>query len=136
MMYALAAALVLLSCAAGLVPHANGAAVAAAERFVDRGAQLAVVLNATPTGPLPNAASPPSASSLANGFVAALLALAFAALALFGNRLPRGARAVRRALGRPFQALRALHDGVLTDYVAWLAAGAATLGTALAVLVR
>jgi multicomponent Na+:H+ antiporter subunit D len=136
MMYALAAALVLLSCAVGLVPHANGAAVAAAERFVDRGAQLAVVLNATPTGPLPHVASPPSASSLANGFIAALLALAFAALALFGHRLPRSAGALRRALGRPFEALRALHDGVVTDYVAWLAAGAAALGTALAVLVR
>jgi hypothetical protein len=34
------------------------------------------------------------------------------------------------------EGLRAVHCGLVTDYIAWLAAGTATFGVALALLVR
>jgi multicomponent Na+:H+ antiporter subunit D len=136
MMYGLAAVLVACSCGIGLVPGASGAAIAASERFADRGSQLAVVLNAAPSGALAHVPSPPLAPAFVTAALAVLLAMAFAALALFGHTLPKRAQALRRIIGFPVEALRALHSGVVTDYVAWLAAGTATLGAALAALVR
>jgi multicomponent Na+:H+ antiporter subunit D len=136
MMYGIAVVLVLCSLGIGLVPGASGAAIAASERFADRAAQLAVVLRGTPSGMLPRAASPSPAPAFVTAGIALLLALAFAAAALFGHRLPRRAAALRRVASLPLRTLHALHDGVVTDYVAWLVAGTATMGAALAALVR
>jgi multicomponent Na+:H+ antiporter subunit D len=135
-MYGVAGVLVVCSFGIGLVPGASGAAIAASERFADRESQLAVVLGAAPSGALKRAASPPLAQASAKAGIAVALTFAFAGIALFGHTLPRGAAALRRIAGFPLEALRALHSGVVTDYVAWLAAGSATIGAALAVLVR
>jgi multicomponent Na+:H+ antiporter subunit D len=135
-MYGVAAALVVCSCGIGLVPGASGAAIAASQRFVDREAQVAVVLGAAPSGPVAHVVSPPLAKASVKAGIAVALTFAFAALALFGHKLPRRAGALRHVIGVPLEALRTLHSGVVTDYVAWLAAGTATMGAALAALVR
>jgi multicomponent Na+:H+ antiporter subunit D len=135
MMYALAALLVVCACAIGVLTGAGGAVTAAGERFIDRAAQSAAVLAGTPTGPLVQAHFVPSASSLVTNALATLLAIAMAAIALFSHRLP-SAQSVLRGIGAALTPLRRAHDGVVTDYVAWLAAGTATLGAALAVFGR
>ncbi|HEX3465947.1 MAG TPA: proton-conducting transporter membrane subunit [Candidatus Elarobacter sp.] len=135
MMYACAAFLIVCACAIGLIPRAASAALGAGERFVDRAGQLAIVLKETPGAPLALPPAEPITSSLASGLLAAVLAVAFAALALFAHRLPSGADATK-VLETMLKPLRRIHDGVVTDYVAWLAAGTAALGTALAAWMR
>ncbi|HTD35794.1 MAG TPA: proton-conducting transporter membrane subunit [Candidatus Elarobacter sp.] len=135
MMYACSAFLIVCACAVGLVPGAASAALGAGERFVDRTGQLAIVLKMTPGGALATPPAEPVTASLATGFLAAGLALAFAAFALFGHKLRAGERTMH-ALERALAPLRRIHDGVVTDYVAWLAAGTAALGTALAAWMR
>ena len=135
MMYALAALLVACSCAIGFFAGAGGAATAAGARFIDRGAQAAPVLGGAPSGALAAAHFTPSVSAIVTNVLATLLAFAMAALALFCNRLP-GAGALLRGAAAAVAPLRRVHDGVVTDYIAWLAAGTAALGTALAVLAR
>ncbi|HTD37627.1 MAG TPA: proton-conducting transporter membrane subunit, partial [Candidatus Limnocylindrales bacterium] len=124
MMYACSAFLIVCACAIGLVPGAASAALGAGERFVDRAGQLAIVLKEMPGAALAMPPAEPIATSLASGFLAGALALAFAAIALFAHRLPSGAGAMR-ALESALVPLRRIHDGVVTDYVAWLAAGTA-----------
>ena len=135
-MYAVAAVLTLASFSAMFVRGAPSAALGAAAHFVDRSAQLALVMNGASSGPIPHIAAPPRAEAIVYGFATALLAVVFAAFALFGHRLPDAIAALRRGPALLVEALRAVHDGVVTDYVAWLAAGTATIGIALAVLVR
>jgi multicomponent Na+:H+ antiporter subunit D len=135
MMYACSAFLIVCACAVGLVPGAASAALGAGERFVDRTGQLAIVLKMTPGGALAMPPAEPITSSLPTGFLAAALAIAFAAFALFGHRLGAGARAMQ-LLENALAPLRRIHDGVVTDYVAWLAAGTAALGTVLAAWMR
>jgi multicomponent Na+:H+ antiporter subunit D len=135
-MYAVAMVLTLASFSAMFVRGAPAAALGAAARFVDRSAQLAVVMNGASSGALPQIAAPPLTEAIAWGFGATLLAIAFAAMALLGDRLPDAVAALRHGPALLVEALRAVHDGVVTDYIAWLAAGTVTMGVALAVLVR
>jgi multicomponent Na+:H+ antiporter subunit D len=132
----LTTASVLLACGlgAGAVRGASAASLAAAARFVDRPLQLAVVLSGAPSGPLAMPPSPSTESGIVLGGASALLALAVAALALFGYRA-RGAWDRTEALtARLFGWLHALHSGLVTDYVAWLAAGTAAFGLTLVAL--
>ncbi|HEY0383540.1 MAG TPA: proton-conducting transporter membrane subunit [Candidatus Elarobacter sp.] len=135
-MYAVAALLTLASFCAMFVHGAAAAALGAAARFVDRPAQLAVVMGGAASGPPPHIAAPPVSVAIVSGFVTALLAVAFAAVALFGHRLPRAAVALARGPGMVVEALRAVHCGLVTDYIAWLAAGTAAFGAALALAAR
>ncbi|HEY0614872.1 MAG TPA: proton-conducting transporter membrane subunit [Candidatus Elarobacter sp.] len=135
MMYGLSALLIVCSYAIGLVPNAGGAALAAAGPFVDLTGQFFRVLNGSPTQPLAVVPAAPSAAAIATSATAAVLAVLFAAVALFAHRFPSGG-AIVRALAVLLTPLRRLHDGVVTDYVAWLAAGTATLGAVLAALSR
>lgn len=71
------------------------------------------------------------------GIGSALLALGLAAVALWREQLPRVVSGlVLVPLRFPEKALRRLHSGIVTDYVAWLAAGAAALGGALLLALR
>ena len=135
-MYTIAAVLTACSFCAMFVRGAPAAALGAAARFIDRPAQLAVVMNGAASGAMPHPAAASLTGALLPGFVATLAAVAFAAIGLFGYRLPAAFTALRRGPALVVDALRALHDGVVTDYVAWLAAGTATVGVALALLVR
>jgi multicomponent Na+:H+ antiporter subunit D len=71
------------------------------------------------------------------GVGATVGALAFAALGLYRRRLPAAwRRSSGRVAKRPVASLKALHSGVVGDYVAWLTAGVALLGGLFAVVVR
>jgi multicomponent Na+:H+ antiporter subunit D len=135
-MYAVAALLTTASFCAMFVRGATPGALGAAMRFVDRPAQLALVMNGIPTGALPHAVAPGLTQAVISGFATTALAIAFAAAALFGHRLPAALVSAVRAPGAVVEALRAVHDGVVTDYIAWLAAGTATFGIALALFMR
>jgi multicomponent Na+:H+ antiporter subunit D len=59
--------------------------------------------------------------------VSTVLAFGFAALGLWGEKLPRPVQ-LTRAAGRPvMHVLRRVHSGHIGDYVAWLFAGVAIL---------
>ena len=113
----------------GLIPGLADAALRAATRFVDTGAYAATVLHgAHPTGAAAVSLSPSTASYLYGaGAVVGALAVGAAGVARLS--------AVDTA--RPlFAHLRALHSGHVGDYVAWLTAGVAVIGTAFAVTLR
>ena len=64
-------------------------------------------------------------------------AVASAAFGLYRRRLPAAVRARgARLLEPPVSALKALHSGVIGDYVAWLTFGAATLGGLVVLAIR
>jgi multicomponent Na+:H+ antiporter subunit D len=130
----LTASALLAGCVAfAFVPARTTLPLAAALRFLDRPLKLAVTLGGVPSGPLPAVAAQPLGEALWFGLGSSALALALAAYALFGHR-SRGA--VGRAVSALVHPLRLAHSGVVTDYVAWLVAGAVAFGFALAALVR
>jgi multicomponent Na+:H+ antiporter subunit D len=135
-------ALVLLgsAIAIGLVPGLSDRAVVAAARFADRPAYAAAVLGGVKVAP-PVAAPTPhggrlvAAAPWAAGAV--LLAVAGAAAALFGPRLPSRTRHRGLRLTVPaVRALRRLHSGSMADSVTWLVVGTAGFGTLLAAILR
>jgi multicomponent Na+:H+ antiporter subunit D len=128
----LAAALAL-----GLVPNLADHAVAAAERFQDRGAYVAAVLHDEQPATERSPSVGPTWSDGAASAGAVALAFGVALVALFRHRLSPGLR--RRAgtlrewtLGRPL----AWHSGHVGDYVAWLTFGTAAFGTVFALGIR
>lgn len=126
----LAPAVALLVVAVGMAawPGLSGQAAAAALRTLDRPAHAAEVLEGR-RPPQERASAPsPSARSIAAGLVSAAGAAGLALLALFGG-LGRLARP-------PVLRLKALHSGVVTDYVVWLTAGVAALGAAFVLALR
>jgi multicomponent Na+:H+ antiporter subunit D len=129
--------LVAAAVVAGLVPGVVHEIEHAAGHFVDRQSYVAAVLQ----GAHPHfVETPPSKlkpSDFIYGSASTLLALALAALALFGQPLARRVptRSIERArvaLGR----LRALHSGHIGDYIAWLTFGMASLGGLFALTLR
>jgi multicomponent Na+:H+ antiporter subunit D len=61
----------------------------------------------------------------------------YAQVGLYRQRLPHLARALAgRLLEPPVTVLKALHSGVVGDYVAWLTFGVAALGGLVALLGR
>lgn len=126
----LAGALVLLSLLWGLVPGVEQAVTRAAARFVDTAGYVAMVLGrAAPAAPaVPHVHGPDATGYL---YAAATLAGAalVAAVGVAGRTLPE------RAM-RAVNAVRALHSGRPGDYVAWTAAGAATLAGLFALTLR
>jgi multicomponent Na+:H+ antiporter subunit D len=133
-------ALLVLGLAISLVPGLERRAEQAASRFEDRQAYVAAVLRGETAAREPPVAfrleSPPLAS-VVYGLVAVLGAFGLAALALGRERLSaRLRRSLERATGPPVALLRAVHSGVVTDYVAWTTFGAAALGGLLALLLR
>jgi multicomponent Na+:H+ antiporter subunit D len=135
-------ALVLLgsSIAIGMVPGLSDRAVVVAARFADRPAYAGTVLRGaraapavaapTPSGGRLAAAAPWTAGTL-------VLAVAGAAAALFGRRLPSRLRRRGLRLTVPIvRALRGLHSAQMGDSVTWLLIGTAGFGTVLAAVLR
>jgi multicomponent Na+:H+ antiporter subunit D len=132
-------ALALIGVGLGLAftPGLAGRATQWAQRLEDRPAHAAEVLR----GVVPRPASPPAfhpgAAPYVYGVISTVGAVGFAAFGLYRRRLPG---ALRRFGGRltagPAARLKALHSGVVGDYVAWLTFGAAALGGLLALTVR
>jgi multicomponent Na+:H+ antiporter subunit D len=124
------AAAALLVAGVGLAawPGLSGKAEAAALRSLDRPAHAAEVLAGRAPPHEPASAPSPSAKSIVAALVSAGGAVGLAALALFG-----GLGALRRA---PVLRLKALHSGIVTDYVTWLTVGTAALGAAFVLTLR
>jgi len=132
-----AAALALVGLGLVFVPELAGHALRNAGRLVDRSAHAREVLHGVPPPPAPAPSYSPSAAAYAYGVASTLGALAFAAFGLYRRRLPIVLRrAAARVADRPVAGLKALHSGVVGDYVAWLTAGIAVLGGVVAVVVR
>ena len=123
-----AAALLLVGVGLAAWPGLPGKAEAAALRTLDRPAHAAEVLEGKPPPHEPASAPAPSGTSIAAGLLSAAGAVALALGALFG-----GLGALARP---PVLRLKALHSGIVTDYVAWLTAGVAALGAAFVLALR
>lgn len=71
-----------------------------------------------------------SASSIAYGIGAGLVAVAVAVLGLWYRRLPSAAlRPVALVVGPPVGAIRAAHSGIVGDYLVWIVAGTVAIGS-------
>ena len=114
--------------AVSLAPGLGQRAESAAGEFENRAAYAAVVLDGRTIARPPRPAvalEPASTSSLLYGSGAVLVALG---LAGFGLRPHRSIR--------PVAALKAVHSGVIGDYVAWLTFGTALIGGVWALILR
>lgn len=112
--------------AIGLFPGVGDAALTGAQRFAERGAYAAAILDGRAPGALAALAPGPRWFDYLYGAGAVLGALVVAATALWGRRTAAGTAVLRAgaALARP---LAALHSGRVGDYTAWLALGAGAL---------
>jgi multicomponent Na+:H+ antiporter subunit D len=120
------AIMVALGVIVSVVPGLTQRTEAAAERFRDRPAYAAFVLHGTPVphlGRLPVALLPGSLESIVYGVGAVALALALAAFGLLRPQLGGSP-----LLLTPARALKAVHSGVVGDYVMWLTVGTALVG--------
>jgi multicomponent Na+:H+ antiporter subunit D len=133
-----AVGLLVVAVLVGLAPRLTGAAHHAAERFTDRPAYAAAVLEgASGAGPEATHPAPELAGPALLAVVSALLGLGLALAALRPDRLPGGLRGGVTRLWHPVAArLRDLHNGGIGDSVTWLVVGMAAFGTLLAVVVR
>jgi multicomponent Na+:H+ antiporter subunit D len=127
-MIASAAALLVVGVGLAAWPGLPGKAVAAAARAIDRPAHAAEVLEGKPPPHAPESAPAPSAATIVASIVSAGGAVGLALLALFG-----GLGALARP---PILRLKALHSGIVTDYVTWTTAGVAALGAAFVLTLR
>ena len=117
-----------------VVPGLAGRTIVAAARFEDRAAYVRLVLHgaaAAHAARLPFSLEPASLESVLYGVGATALALLVAVLGLHPEKL-RG----RLVLEPPVRALKALHSGVIGDYVTWLTVGTALVGGIWAVTLR
>jgi multicomponent Na+:H+ antiporter subunit D len=126
--------------ALGLWPGLAGRVAAAAERFTDRPAYAAAVLQGA-TGEPATIVRHPGGSLAVPAALAVLSALLGAALALAElrpRRRPPGrlTRAVERVWAPTAAVLRGLHGGNVGDSVAWLVVGMAAFGTLLTLVAR
>ena len=123
-MLAAVVVLVLGSFAVGVLPHAGETATQAAARLIDGKGYTDQALTSAPPAPLharPTATW--SALGVGLGVVSTVLALGFAAVGLWPDRLRPAARPLEAGMTR----VRRLHTGHVGDYVAWLFAGVAAL---------
>jgi multicomponent Na+:H+ antiporter subunit D len=119
--------LLLGALAIGVLPGAHAAAERAAAFFTDAAGYAHEALTGT-AAPLPPVAGEGNwkLSGVVFGLASAGLAVALAAAALYGDRLP-AARLARRAGGFVLRPLRKVHSGHIGDYVAWMMTGMVTL---------
>jgi multicomponent Na+:H+ antiporter subunit D len=128
------ALVVVLGLVISVVPGLPQRTEAAAERFRDRAAYASFVLHGSPAvhGPRPAfALEPASLASILYGIGATTLALALAAWGLYRPELGGS-----RLLLPPARALKAVHSGIIGDYVTWIVVGTALVGGVWAVTLR
>jgi multicomponent Na+:H+ antiporter subunit D len=117
------ALLILVGLVVSVVPGLPQRTEAAAARFRDRAGYASFVLHGTPVphgASLPFALEPASLESILYAVGATGLALALAALGLV--------RPPWRALRPAVRGLKAVHSGVVGDYVMWVTVGTALVG--------
>jgi multicomponent Na+:H+ antiporter subunit D len=132
-----ALALVVVGLGLAFTPGLAGRATQWAQRLEDRPARAAEVLRGVKRPELAAPSFHPGAAPFVYCAISTVGALGFAGFGLYRRRLPG---LVRRTAGRviapPAETLKALHSGVVGDYVAWLTFGVAALGGLLALTVR
>ena len=137
---ATAVAAVALGIVVPLVPGIGQRAEYGARRFEDRVGYANRVLHGRPmeeTALLPYTVRHTTLESILYGVGATLVALGLAAIGLWRERLPRAVRrGSERMLGPPVAVLRAVHSGIVGDYVMWLTLGTAVLGGVWAITLR
>jgi multicomponent Na+:H+ antiporter subunit D len=137
---AVAALMLVLGLAVSLVPGLGQRAEYGAKRFRDRGAYAREVLHGVPTKGtprLPFVLQPTTRESVLYGLGAGAIALLVAAFGLWRHRLPDAWRLLAgRVAGPPLEGLRAVHSGVIGDYVMWLTVGTAVIGGVWALTLR
>ena len=128
-----------LGLVASLVPGLQDRSEAAAARFRDRHAYVERVLGRkriayeVPSAVL-HAAKP---KSVLYGAGAGALMLIGAALGLYRRRLPGRVRSgAGRVLDPPVAVLKAVHSGLVADYVVWMTVGTALVGGIWALTLR
>jgi multicomponent Na+:H+ antiporter subunit D len=127
-----AALMIALGLVVSVVPGLQQRTRAGAERFQDRAAYVGQVLHGRPA---PRSERPPfsleaaSAGTVSYSVAASLLGLALARLALVRGRRPGALRA-------SVAGLKAVHSGVVGDYVMWLTVGTALIGGIWALALR
>jgi multicomponent Na+:H+ antiporter subunit D len=132
-----ALALVLVGLGLAFTPGLAGRATQWAQRFEHRPAHAAEVLHGIAPPEAMHGSFHPGAAPYVYGAISTIGALAFACFGLYRRQLPAVVR--RRAgwvLGPPTQTLKALHSGLVGDYVAWLTFGVAALGGLVALVAR
>jgi multicomponent Na+:H+ antiporter subunit D len=129
--------LILVGLGTSFVPGMASAAEEASVHFQDRESYASRVLEDDAVSSIDLKAKPPSVSSIAFGAASAIGAIGVAALALFRRKLPSAMRRwISEKLGIWVRRLRALHSGIVTDYIAWLTIGTAMLGGLFALYLR
>jgi multicomponent Na+:H+ antiporter subunit D len=132
-----AAALLVVALGLAFAPELAARAQQVATHELDRPALVAAVLHGRPS-PMPRlAAHSYSSADWAYGVASSTGAVALGLLLLYRRRLPSAIRTVAgRVTARPIGVLHALHSGVIGDYAAWVAAGAALFATIWGVALR
>jgi multicomponent Na+:H+ antiporter subunit D len=133
LLVAVAAVAIVLGLGVSVVPGLQQRSEHAAERFVDRSGYVASVLHGEkaegPPARLPYEVEPATPSGTAYALGAGVLALAVAAFGLWYRRLPElFVSAGARFATPPAVALRAMHSGIVGDYLLWIALGTAVIG--------
>jgi multicomponent Na+:H+ antiporter subunit D len=131
MMFVPTLALLVAGLGLAFAPGLAGHAIAAAERLQDRPAHAREVLGGQRPAPTPVPAFHVGTGDVLYGVGTTLGAVGVALLGLYRKRLPSAAVAAV-----PARALKAAHNGVVGDYVAWLTVGAAALGGLFALTLR
>jgi multicomponent Na+:H+ antiporter subunit D len=105
----------------------------AARHFVDHRDYARVVLDGRLPTPVARGEWHTTGSSIAWSLVTLLGSATVGCLSLYRSRLPR---AVKDAMTRALEPLRALHSGHIGDYVAWITFGTAVIGGLFVLTIR
>ena len=132
-----ALALMVVGLGLAFTPGLAGRATQWAQRFEDRPAHTAELLRGVAPRPAGTPAFHPGAAPYVYGAISTVGAVGFAFFGLYRRRLPALLRCVPgRLTAGPAAQLKALHSGVVADYVTWLVVGVAVLGGLFTVVVR
>jgi multicomponent Na+:H+ antiporter subunit D len=119
--------LIVLSCGAGMWPAMADHLISAAHGIQHPNRTAAQVLHGISPPHATASHYRPSASAWGYGAAAAVAAVLVAVLGLWWQRLVSGLRPVLLPAAR---ALKAVHDGLMPEYVLWFVTGTSVLGTA------
>jgi multicomponent Na+:H+ antiporter subunit D len=140
LLVAVAAAVLAVGLVISVVPGLSERAIRSADRFRDRPEYVHAVLFGGKVARLPSlpvSVQPPSAETLGYAIGAVLLAGLLALGALYRRSLPAAlSTRAERFLLPPVATLKALHSGVVGDYVTWVVVGVACTGGVWALLLR
>ncbi len=108
---------------------------AAAQRFVDAPAYFHVVIKSEPAKSItPPEVSHAGMKPILLSLAAAIGAIAFSAIALFGSRLSSALRKkIRQTIDPLLFGLQTIHSGHVGDYVVWLVVGVVAVGAVFAI---